>query len=115
MLLPFSSDVADLIWCHHVLEQVGDDRLALRELHRVLMGETGHLIVSAGESSHSSTREFGRSEKELSGNRRSYGMDFKTRLNDAGFAAQQLNYGLSAGERRKYSVLEEPFYLCVKN
>jgi len=115
MHLPFSPDVAVLIWCHHVLEQVSDDRLALRELHRVLMRETGHLIVSAGESSHSSTREFGRSEKALSGNRRSYGTDFSARLNEAGFAVQQLNYNLSADERRRYAVRDEPFYLCVKN
>lgn len=115
MHLPFSSDFANLIWCHHVLEQVSDDRLALRELHRVLMKETGQLIVSAGESSHALTREFGRSEKALSGNRRSYGTDFNARLNEAGFAAQQLNYNLSADERRRYSVREEPFYLCVKN
>jgi SAM-dependent methyltransferase len=115
MHLPFSSDVAVLIWCHHVLEQVSDDRLALRELHRVLIKETGQLIVSAGESSHSSTREFGRSEKALSGNRRSYGTDFSTRLNEAGFAVQQLDYNLSADERRRYSVRDEPFYLCVKN
>ena len=115
MHLPFSSDVATLIWCHHVLEQVSDDRLALRELYRVLMRETGQLIVSAGQSSHSSTREFGRSEKALSGNRRSYGTDFNVRLNEAGFAVQQLNYNLSADERRRYSVRDEPFYLCVKN
>jgi len=115
MHLPFSSDVADLIWCHHVLEQVSDDRLALSELHRVLMKDTGHLIVSAGESSHSSTREFGRSEKALSGNRRSYGTDFNARLNEAGFAVQQLKYNLDADELRRYSIRDEPFYLCVKN
>jgi SAM-dependent methyltransferase len=115
MHLPFSSDVASLIWCHHVLEQVSDDRLALRELHRVLIRETGHLIVSAGESGHSSTEEFGRSDKALSGNRRSYGADFNVRLKEAGFTVQQLNYNLSVDEHRRYSVTDEPFYLCVKN
>ena len=115
MHLPFGSEVANLIWCHHVLEQVRDDRLALRELHRVLISETGHLIVSVGESSDATTREFGRSEKALSGNRRSYGTDFNARLREAGFAVQPLNYNLTADERLRYSVTDEPFYLCVKN
>ena len=115
MHLPFGPDVANLIWCHHVLEQVSDDRLALRELHRVLIRETGHLIVSAGESSHATTHEFGRAEKAFSGNRRSYGADFSARLSEAGFAVKPLSYDLNADERRRYSVRDDPFYLCVKN
>ncbi|MFN2578515.1 MAG: methyltransferase domain-containing protein [Pyrinomonadaceae bacterium] len=114
MYLPFASDVAHLIWCHHVLEQVSDDRLALRELHRVLAKEVGRFIVSVSETTPSTTREFGRSEKALSGNRRSYGVDFSARLREAGFAVQQLNHNLSDDERRRYSVRDEPFYLCVK-
>jgi SAM-dependent methyltransferase len=34
--LPFESDSFDLILCNHVLEHVPDDRLAMRELRRVL-------------------------------------------------------------------------------
>ena len=40
MHLPFGNQSADVIWCHHVLEQVKDDRQALRELFRVLRSET---------------------------------------------------------------------------
>jgi SAM-dependent methyltransferase len=115
MHLPFASDCANLIWCHHVLEQVIDDRQALDELRRALEANTGHLIVSAGIGNEPITREFDRSEKALSGNRRSYGADFVTRLSEAGFEVRKLNYQLTDEVRRRYSVTEEPFYLCVKN
>ncbi len=114
MYLPFATECADLVWCHHVLEQVLDDRMALRELSRVLRPGTGDLIVSAGESSDSSTREFGHSDKALSGNRRSYGSDFVDRLKEAGFSVELLTLDLSESERRKYALHSTPFYLCRK-
>jgi len=46
--LPFASGVADLVWCHHVLEQVEDDRVAMKELKRVLLSGSGELIISVG-------------------------------------------------------------------
>lgn len=36
MMLPFPDDSFDLVICNHVLEHVGDDRVAMSELHRVL-------------------------------------------------------------------------------
>ena len=36
MMLPFPDDSFDLIICNHVLEHVADDRVAMRELYRVL-------------------------------------------------------------------------------
>src|SRR6185295_18047058 len=50
MRLPFADDVADVIWCHHVLEQVPDDHQAMTELRRVLKKDTGVLALSAGMS-----------------------------------------------------------------
>jgi SAM-dependent methyltransferase len=114
MRLPFTSEVADIVWCHHVLEQVTDDHQAMKELCRVLKSGTGHLIFSAGLSGESFTREFGRSEKGLSGNLRSYGRDITDRLTRAGFVVKQLSYGLTADAMRKYAVRDEPFYLCTK-
>lgn len=115
MYLPFASDCADLLWCHHVLEQVIDDRVALGELRRVLRPGAGDLIISAGESSDPATHEFGHSDKALSGNRRSYGSDFVDRLKEAGFHVEVLTLDLSESDRRKYSLISSPFYLCRKD
>jgi SAM-dependent methyltransferase len=115
MWLPFASEVADIIWCHHVLEQVPDDHRAMTELRRVLKRDKGIMILSAGLSGDSLTREFDRAEKGLSGNRRSYGADISDRLMNAGFAVRQLNYGLSEAALVKYAIRNEPFYVCTNS
>jgi len=115
MQLPFAAESASLVWCHHVLDQVQDDRLALAELRRVLKSATGDLIVSVGESAEPQTREFGFSDKALSGNRRAYGADFAGRLRAAGFSVQVVNSGLTEADKRQYAVDDERFYVCRKN
>ena len=114
MHLPLISDLAEVIWCHHVLEQVKDDRLALRELHRVLKLQTGRLILSAGSGNEYLTREFCEPNKELSGSRRAYGGDLIVRLQQAGFVVERMNYGLTDEQLMKYQVIDEPFYVCLK-
>lgn len=112
--LPFASKVADLIWCHHVIEQVADADIALSELRRVL-SDSGELIVSVGQGGSEKTVEFGFADKALLGNRRSFGLDFPQTLARAGFDVQQIVYDLSDEECRKYGVYPEPFYRCVRN
>jgi len=114
MRLPFVADAADIIWCHHVLEQVSDDHQAMAELKRVLKSGTGELILSAGLSGDPVTREFGRSEKALSGNRRSYGADLGKRLSNAGWLVAELRCGLTSDVLTRYAIRDEPFYLCRK-
>jgi SAM-dependent methyltransferase len=113
MKLPFASEVADLIWCHHVLEQVPEDRVALAELHRVC-SPAGEVIVSAGISADQTTIEYGAADKRLSGNRRRYGHDFPERLRAAGFKIEILNYDLTPSERLKYGIIAESFYRCTR-
>ena len=115
MRLPFTSALADLVWCHHVLDQVPDDHVALAELKRVLKSGNGELFISVGESTLPETREFGVSDKALSGNRRAYGSDFPDRLRAVGFTVQVLDGDLSEAERQKYALNRERFYLCRKN
>ncbi len=115
MRLPFASEIADLMWCHHVLEQVRDDRIALGELRRVLRSGSGELIVSVGFGKQDRTVEFGFANKALSGNRRSFGADFAQRLAEAGFNVKPVIYSLTDTERRKYAVGVEPFFRCTKN
>ena len=111
MHLPFANQKADVIWCHHVLEQVKDDRQALREFFRVLRSGTGELIISAGMT-QSSTRELGGVDKALSGNRRLYGPDFVQRLIEAGFVVKEMSSGLNSAELREYRIDPQPFYCC---
>src|SRR2546423_5358952 len=112
--MPFISESVNLIWCHHVLEQVKDDRRAMSEFHRILKSRTGDLVISAGLSESETTREFGYSNKALSGNRRSYGRDFVKRLRESGFTVESLSCDLSASEYRKLGIIPEPFFRCTK-
>lgn len=115
MQLPFRSQLADLVWCHHVLDQVPDDHVALGELKRVLKS-TGDLIISVGEGTFPNTREFGQSDKVLSENRRAYGADFPDRLRAAGFTVQVVDGGLNETDRLRYALdSSEHFYLCRKD
>lgn len=115
MRLPFAASVADLIWCHHVIEQVEDAHAALSELCRVLCPATGELIVSVGMDAQERTVEFGFRDQALSGNRRSFGADFPQTLAEAGFEVSPVPYNLSDEDCRKYGITPEPFYQCIRN
>ena len=99
----------------HVLEQVLDDRRAMSEFFRVLNSSSGELVISAGLSDNNTTREFGYSNKALSGNRRSYGQDFVARLRESGFGVERLSCELSPTEREKLGIIPEPFFRCTKD
>jgi SAM-dependent methyltransferase len=114
-LLPFISDSASLVWCHHVLDQVESDQTALEELKRVLIPKTGELVVSVGENAQATTREFGISDKALSGNRRAYGQDFALKLSAAGFHVEPQTTLLTETEKLKYGLTDERFYVCKKS
>jgi SAM-dependent methyltransferase len=115
MRLPFVSEVADLIWCHHVIEQVEDVNVVLSELFRVMSSGAGELIVSVGLGTQDDTIEFGFSDQALSGNRRVFGADFAQTLAAAGFDVRPMAHGLSGDDCRKYGISLEPFYCCIKH
>ena len=90
---PLASDSFDAALCIHTLEHIEEDRVAIRELHRVLK-PGGWAIVSVplnlnGPTYEDSTvtdpddreREFGER-----GHVRLYGLDIEERLRDAGFS-----------------------------
>lgn len=112
--LPFADKSVDLIWCHHVLEQVLDDRAAMRELLRVLHPD-GELIISAGSTGRMATEEFGYANQMFSGNQRVYGADFGERLREAGFSVSPENYKLTADQMKRYGIYPESFYRCTKS
>ena len=115
MHLPSASGVADLIWCHHVLEQVEDDQIAMKELLRVLSARSGELIVSVGTGTQPTTVEFGFANKALSGNRRAFGADFAERLTKAGFNVSPVEYGRTETERVRYGIQADCFYRCTRS
>ncbi|HEY0004093.1 MAG TPA: class I SAM-dependent methyltransferase [Pyrinomonadaceae bacterium] len=113
--LPFASDSIDLLWCHHVLQLVQDDRAAMRELHRVLRPGTGRLIVSVAIARQTETEEYDAAQKRVMNFWRMYGEDFAQRLREAGFEAHEVKHRLSPEECSRYSIdSSESFYLCVK-
>ena len=112
--LPVADDTVYLIWCHHVLEHIEDDRAAISELHRVLRPEAGELIVSVPMKLGTETREYGFPDKRESGHWRAYGDDFADRLAESGLAVQAVDYEMSPEDRRRYGVTPERFYLCRK-
>lgn len=92
--LPFAEGSVDMFLVSHVLEHVPDDRLAMREVHRVLSATGFGLLVvpmdvrsshtveaPPGATAQDRLRLFGQ-EDHL----RLYGMDFGSRLADAGLA-----------------------------
>ena len=115
--LPFRADTADLIWCHHVLSEVEDDRKALGELRRVLRPETGELVVSVFIApGQASTHEFGAADKTMSRTWRRYGEDFETRLAGCGLRVSALDAGLSPDDYRHYGLDPvDRFYVCTKD
>jgi hypothetical protein len=114
MRLPLKNESVQLIWCHHVIEQVVDDRIALSELNRVLQASVGKLLVSVGSTGREETEDFGYANQGLSGNRRLYGSDFGKRLEEAGFQVEPMSYDLDAEECKRYGVYPETFYCCTK-
>lgn len=113
--LPVASNSVDLIWCHHVLEHVDDDRTAMKELHRILLSGSGELIVSVPMATARATDEYGFPDPMQSGHWRMYGDDFEARLTESGLIVQAINFHLSEREYQHYAFTPERFYLCKKN
>jgi SAM-dependent methyltransferase len=114
--LPFATDSIDFIWCHHILQLIEDDRAAMRELHRVLRPRTGRLILSVAIAPHTRTVEYGFENKEVLRFWRIYGDDFISRLAEAGFAVEAVDYNSSLEECLRYGLNpQESFYICQKN
>lgn len=112
-VLPIASDSIDLIWCHHVLEHVEDDREAIRELSRTLRPGTGELVVSV-PMEPGSTDEYGFPDPNQSGHWRMYGDDFVDRLTECGLAAKLIDLELSPELLRRHAIEPECFYVCRK-
>lgn len=121
--LPFAEGSFDLLYCSHVLEHIPDDRLAMRELARVLRPGGRALIMIPIKnrdatyedptitSPEERTKHFGRHD-----HLRWYGRDVMTRLSEAGFQVKLVyhNEELSIEEQVRFGVQAEPIFDCTK-
>lgn len=115
--LPFADGSFDLIVCSHVLEHVPDDRLAMRELRRVLRPGGAALLQHPIDHSLEATiedpgetdpaerlRRFGQDDHV-----RRYADDIVVRLEQAGFAVERREGRALPRELRRLHRLEEPW------
>lgn len=116
----------DCIICYHVLEHIHDDGKAMRELFRVLKPGGWAILQSPVDPSRDKTFEdsnvISPEEREDSfwqkDHVRIYGLDYKDRLEKAGFTVKCDNYVGDLGESiiKKCGLLKfEIIYFCTKN
>lgn len=123
--MPFEDGSFDVIFCNHILEHVQDDRLAMREMYRVMRkgGGWGVMLSPVDLSLDKTfeddtitdpaerTRIFGQYD-----HRRNYGRDYADRLREAGFEVRQIDYAdtFSDNERKLYGLRQEILYIVRK-
>ena len=122
--LPFEDESFDMAVCVHTLEHIPDDRLALRELHRVLR-PGGLAVVQVPPSNLAETREdpsvtdpqererlFGQYDHV-----RLCGADYPDRMRETGFDVERIDYvdELALETRRRFGLRTgEPFDVCIR-
>jgi len=124
--IPMQDNEFDVIFCNHVLEHVEDDRVAMKELFRVMKpGGWGIFLIplfyplpekTIEDPSITDPKErerlFGQDDHV-----RMYGMDYIDRLKESGFNVKAEKYAkeLTEEENRKYALLqEEIIFYCEK-
>lgn len=89
--VPFTDEAFDVVYCSHVLEHVDDDRLAMRELRRVVKSDGWAILlvpITAPETIEDPSVTDPRARLRLFGQEdhvRRYGPDYVDRLRAAGF------------------------------
>ncbi len=121
----FKNEVFDVILCSHVLEHVEDDKRAIREMFRVLKKGGWAIIQSPVENNRRRTHEdlAIRTPKDrrkyfgLDNHVRIYGLDYKQRLEDAGFTVKFNDYlkDLDEGVIKTYALSNNgEIHFCCK-
>ena len=122
--IPLADQSVDVIFCNHILEHVADDRLAMREMYRVMRNGGWGVMLSPVDLSLDETFEddsitdpeertliFGQYD-----HRRNYGLDYADRLREAGFEVEEVDYAsiFTPEERLKYGLRTEIIYVARK-
>jgi SAM-dependent methyltransferase len=121
MAIPFPDQSFDIALCNHVFEHVQDDRVAMRELFRVLRPNgflySHHPINFKVERTVEDVTVTDPAERmRLFGQRdhvRRYGRDFVDRLEEAGFQVEVARYRPEPKSVAFYGLREEePIFVC---
>ena len=122
--IPLADRSVDVVICNHLFEHVADDRLAMRELYRIMRhGGWGIMVVPEDRTREHTfeddsitdaaerTRLFGQYD-----HRRIYGRDYDERLREAGFVVERVDYAakLTADERSRYAVAGDDLVIVRK-
>lgn len=123
--IPLTDASVDVVICNHLFEHIADDRLAMRELYRVLRpGGWGIMVVPEDRSREvtfeddsitdpaARTAIFGQYD-----HRRIYGRDYDHRLEDAGFSVERITPSglLSSEEMRLYATANDDIVVVRKD
>ena len=124
--IPFEENYFDVIICNHVLEHIIDDRLAMRELYRVLKPNGWAYLQVPIEENRETTFEdptiispidreniFGQNDHV-----RIYGQDYKNRLESVGFEVTRDEFinSFSENEIYRYGLMQDEYiYFAKKN
>jgi SAM-dependent methyltransferase len=108
--IDLADNSVDFILCSHVLEHIPDDKLAMKELYRILKpGGKGILQVpmdTSLENTYENEAITDPKEREIHFGQydhvRLYGLDYKSRLENAGFRVTLDDYAASASEHDKF-------------
>ena len=113
----FKDEYFDLIICNHVLEHIEDDKSALNEIYRILKYNGISILQvpmnvkrkntfedSSIKSKNQREKYFGQYDHV-----REYGLDFKDRVEQAGFEVEMINYSTKISQDLviKYGLMKD--------
>lgn len=114
--IPIPDRSVDVVFCLHILEHVADDRLGIRELHRILRPGGMAFIMVPFMMGWKKTREFGKPEPIWFDHVRGYApTDFDERLDCFDYERISPETFLSPEERRRYAIPDSQIiFKCAK-
>lgn len=122
--IPLEDESFDVVICNHIMEHVEDDRLAMREIMRIMRKGGWGVILSPVDLQREKTFEDDTITDEAErtrifgqyDHRRIYGRDYAERLRDAGFEVYECDYAnlIPAKEKQLYALTDEPLYIVRK-
>ena len=122
--IPLENNSFNLILCNHVLQEIPNDKKAIKEIFRILT-KNGIAIITVPENKRITKTFENQGEKDdkdraklygYYGARRIYGKDFVKRLENAGFKVEVINYieEFNKKDIEKCGLIPENIYLCKK-
>lgn len=122
--IPLEDESFDVVICNHIMEHVEDDRLAMREILRIMRKGGWGVILSPVDLQRDKTFEDDTITDEAErtrifgqyDHRRIYGRDYAERLREAGFEVYECDYAnlIPAKEKQLYALTDELLYIVKK-